>query len=173
MTRKKIKEIFKLNPELEQIGTEREYQKYLETIFPESKVRDILYHGGVSGIKTFDPNAQSLDNREGRSRGRFFTSILNLAKNYAEKAKMILKKDSHVYRVILDVRNPALVNSSDGLDEKLHPQNDSIIYDSFLEIENEEVVVFEPSQIHILGSESDIEKFKEFISKNETQNIHG
>ena len=32
-----------------------------------------------------------------------------------------------------------------------------------------EVVVFNPSQIHILGSEGDIKKFKEFVSKNENK----
>jgi hypothetical protein len=45
---KNVQEIFDLNPELENIGTKEQYLKYMETIFPESKVPDLVYHGTLS-----------------------------------------------------------------------------------------------------------------------------
>ena len=40
-----ISELFISNPELSSIGTQQEYSDYLNTIFPNSIVKDILYHG--------------------------------------------------------------------------------------------------------------------------------
>ena len=36
--------VFAEHPELEKIGTKEQYKQYIENIFPESKVKDILYH---------------------------------------------------------------------------------------------------------------------------------
>ena len=38
--------VFEQNPDLARVGTKEQYEKYLKTIFPESKVKDIVYHGG-------------------------------------------------------------------------------------------------------------------------------
>lgn len=37
-----------MNTELNTIGTEEQYSQYLNTIFPDSKIKDIVYHG--SGV---------------------------------------------------------------------------------------------------------------------------
>jgi len=56
----KIKEgvnfVFEQNPELAQVGTKEQYSNYLETIFPESNMKDIVYHGTSSsfGEEKFD-----------------------------------------------------------------------------------------------------------------------
>jgi hypothetical protein len=41
-----VEELFDSNPELASIGTEEQYSQYLDTIFPDSKVKDIVYRGG-------------------------------------------------------------------------------------------------------------------------------
>ena len=38
-------EIFESNTELNKIGTPEQYSQYLDTVFPNSKVKDIVYHG--------------------------------------------------------------------------------------------------------------------------------
>ncbi len=38
-----VQEVFNLNPELASIGTAEQYSQYLDTIFPDSKVKDIVY----------------------------------------------------------------------------------------------------------------------------------
>lgn len=40
-----VQELFNENPILASIGTPEQYSKYLNTIFPNSKVKDIVYHG--------------------------------------------------------------------------------------------------------------------------------
>jgi len=40
-----VAEIFESNPELATIGTLELYSQYLDTIFPNSKEKDIFYHG--------------------------------------------------------------------------------------------------------------------------------
>jgi hypothetical protein len=40
-----VTEVFESNPELASIGTQEEYSQYLNTIFPDSKVKDIVYRG--------------------------------------------------------------------------------------------------------------------------------
>jgi exodeoxyribonuclease-5 len=41
-----VQELFNSNPELANIGTQEQYSQYLDTIFPDSKVKDIVYRGG-------------------------------------------------------------------------------------------------------------------------------
>jgi len=42
--RRDVNDIFEQNPELSSIGTSEQYSRYLDTIFPDSKVKDIVYH---------------------------------------------------------------------------------------------------------------------------------
>jgi len=39
--------VFEQTPELSSIGTQEQYSQYLDTVFPDSKVKDIVYHGTV------------------------------------------------------------------------------------------------------------------------------
>ena len=43
-----INEIFQMNSDLPTIGTQEQYSRYLDTIFPDSKIKDIVYHGAIS-----------------------------------------------------------------------------------------------------------------------------
>lgn len=55
-----------------------------------------------------------------------------------------------------------------GVISPIKRNNDSVIlYNN--DGSPQQVIVFEPEQIHILGSESDIKKFKEFIAKNKNK----
>ena len=46
-------EIFDATPELSEIGTEQDYVKYIQSIFPKSQVKDILYHGTYQEFDRF------------------------------------------------------------------------------------------------------------------------
>ena len=51
-----VDSIFNEYPELENIGTKEEYSQYLETIFPNSKIKDIVYHASPNKFTKFkDP----------------------------------------------------------------------------------------------------------------------
>jgi hypothetical protein len=44
--KKGVEELFNSNPELSTIGTQEQYSQYLDTVFPNSKIKDIVYKGG-------------------------------------------------------------------------------------------------------------------------------
>ena len=46
---KGIGEVFRMFPEIKDIGSKEEYQEYLNSFFPESVVKDIVWHAGGKG----------------------------------------------------------------------------------------------------------------------------
>ena len=56
----KIKEgvsfIFEENQELAQVGTREQYSEYLDTIFPDSKIKDIVWHGTTNKQEVLNNN---------------------------------------------------------------------------------------------------------------------
>ncbi|MFO0743874.1 MAG: hypothetical protein U0469_02375 [Candidatus Paceibacterota bacterium] len=179
------------------------YCEYLKTIFPESKVQDIVWHYSDNefkdeNFKPTKPNFDTLNSIEGVYN---FSTSQNFVKRYGKNA----------YAVILNINNPIEVNTSgeyvDDMDRplsealfKIGKQKEKNIlapkFDEKLEntdavinnISGEEYIekhpvsgrefglpkqkiisVFHPDQISILGSKTDIEKFKEFVSKKENR----
>jgi hypothetical protein len=59
--KKVIDGLFQEVPEMASIGTKEQYASYLETIFPNSKIKDIVYHGG-----TLDPRDRGKDEFTGK-----------------------------------------------------------------------------------------------------------
>ena len=62
--------MFEQHPELAEIGTKEKYSEYLESIFPESKIKDIVYHQTTS--KEFDATDWKLS----RLGGAYFNFII-------------------------------------------------------------------------------------------------
>jgi hypothetical protein len=223
--RKGVEELFESNPELANIGTQEQYSQYLGTIFPNSKVKDIVYRGKTE-VQT---------NQKSKELGIFFTDDKNAANIYAVKykgdefydsiiqgivnkyglnptieqvkseisffekmgaTKEQIEKDAKEFQnyilnnkgiseqAIINIKTPKnltvkdwfdnyensskLKGNSDGLLLKGGKQTDNRIYDAG---ENQ-IVVFEPEQIHILGSKQDIEGFKEFMVVEESGEPH-
>jgi hypothetical protein len=46
-----VEELFESNPELGSIGTPQQYSQYLDSIFPDSKVKGLVYRGSENGIE--------------------------------------------------------------------------------------------------------------------------
>lgn len=174
MKAKDVKSIYSENPELKEVGTATQYYKYLKNIFPESKVQDILWHRSPEKIKTpFDKSKIS-----SACENRFYFSPFD-TRRYG----------SQVTRVLLNIKNLAEPYNNDFLDDvnKKHPEYtegkskwfhlpshiykyaDKYGYDGVADFDgssNDEYSVYEPEQIHILGSKKDIEGFKEHVNKN-------
>lgn len=200
-----VEELFEENKELAAIGTPIQYSSYLDTIFPDSKVKDIVYHRTFEkfvGDKFNKPSEQSL--AKGADDGIYFSKNPNYYTDKGNKIASILNlkvpmKYSHeVFINAIDASGYRKVENSDGFItytkesradiDAIKPQFPDIDPNDFSkeeleEIENiykkeldnwkkladeEELVfatVFEPEQIHILGSKQDIEGFKEYVSK--------
>ena len=153
-----IQEIFNQNPELSKIGTLEQYAIYLDTIFPDSKVKDIVYH--FSNVKIDKPNKEkfSLSANINRRKGFFgISENINPGNNFANV------EGSIPHAMLFNMKNPdfgdfsilpPVVAKDETKDSAIIKQRGDINYYS----------VFEPEQIHILGNKQDVKGFKEFVS---------
>ncbi|HRT03017.1 MAG TPA: hypothetical protein P5513_03660, partial [Candidatus Diapherotrites archaeon] len=146
------------------------YSEYLDTIFPDSKVKDIVYHGTDADIEVFDK--KTINSREkiqhAFGHGFYFTTSKEYAKTYGK----------NILSTILNIRNPKKIGYKRGLFGTLldFETDYTISTDANIVEMGDEIVVFEPEQIHILGSKQDIQGFKEFVNKyninQDLQNLH-
>ncbi len=195
--------VFEQNPELLGIGTKEQYSEYLDTIFPESTIKDIVYHGTRSKFDSFDLERRGLGGRN-YGNGVYATTDFSWAKRYAQK--------KYLLPVVLNITNPLITNQRyeewydcspipynkkisdyvehdallnyEGIDRELLEKKDihfieymgpkdekglPIVYidkekEIFqMNISLKELVVPNTEQAHILGTEKDIQKFKEFV----------
>ncbi|RTK92518.1 MAG: hypothetical protein EKK61_03720 [Rickettsiales bacterium] len=98
----------------------------------------------------------------------------NLVKKGIEYLESI-KPDIKIYQMILNSQNPLIVDDknqgfrqetyAERINKAKKEKNDSVIINNTADpVPNSDIyAVFEPEQIHILGSKQDIEGFKEFV----------
>lgn len=177
-----INELFSQFPQLSETGTEEQYSEYLKTIFPESTVTDIVFHATDKQFESFNKKYIGTSTDKGSYGKGFYFG--NKKRNFGE----------NVMNVLIHLKNPIMTDPVKFYEEKNGKPNFNSIeayenYDgnyieptpeiltqflinkgfdgvAFQREENSdtEYVAFEPEQIHILGSASDIKKFKEFVS---------
>ena len=175
-----VSNVFEENKELSKIGTEQQYSDYLDTLFPDSKVKDIVYHGTPDGrFDNFDIN-QVGKNTKQSTKGIYFTDSKKTADFYAEGSidfsqfesleEYNAVKTAKVFSAILNAKNLKLVNNPQAQDR----QGDAVLRTKeklsdkgFVgELDYAyQYIVFEPEQIHILGNKKDLKGFKEFVGK--------
>lgn len=196
--------VFEQIPELAKIGTIEQYSEYLDSVFPESKLKDIVYHGNRNTrIEKFDTSLVRGDIDRNFGVGGYFTPDRHRARIYSGS-----KTYDKTISVILNLENPFIaysptVSENLGIYKKMengknisdYSDNDGVIvyngilprvYSSkfrdilveyigpkenglpstnaneFLLPELLEIVVPKSEQIHILGSQQDLENFKRF-----------
>lgn len=115
-----VTELFESNPELAKIGSQQLYSQYLDTIFPDSKVKDIVYHGNIKGldyIKSLKEVSEENLETSGKNRGgslsktskindyvgAYFTISYNAAKEYSKSHP---KQNRKVYAALINITNP-------------------------------------------------------------------
>ena len=205
---KAIQEVFNNNPELSKIGDVFSYAIYLDTIFPDSKVKDIVYHGTKAEFEKFSKEflGKNLGQISKDSNLGFFFGVQKEAKGYGivfsgEKGKQ------RIIPAILNITKPRIITSESyvdlankdaddrGVARRVQPksfesklvlpiiqsaktsnQYDGVIFEDIIDYSRgNQQVVFEPEQIHILGSKQDIEGFKKFVNSSpkvsESRNI--
>lgn len=160
-----VDSLFKEHPELENIGTKQEYSQYLDTVFPNSKIKDIVYHASSGEFTKFkDPSSSGLSH--------IWFSEKPLSSQFG----------SNIYYVILNLQNP-LIQGNPEFDKELKffeaPLNPNWVnnyhktgelpkfkYDGTIRSSKvdsgKSITVRAPEQIHILGSKDDIEGFTQY-----------
>lgn len=180
--KKGVLELFDSNSELSKIGTPEQYSQYLNTIFPNSKVKDIVYHGTNRKFEQF--NKDFLASRDAyknaSSLGFYFTTSKSLAEKYLPKIdidpfglgeKIIDVENATIIKAMLNIKNPIKISEEvfGNIQSDIKKQDFQKDIDS-LSVDNYTFSVFEPEQIHILGSKQDVEGFKEFINNKNYNN---
>ncbi len=186
--KKGVSELFENNPELFKIGTQQQYSAYLDTIFPDSKVKEIKWHGSKQKITQFQKGFSQRENI-----GIWFQSTAQPAALYKSDNYIKPYGDFNT-AVILDIKNPIILPNKEVVGKIQNIEfsimgnnltkiqnlgydavtNDTLTFEELDNIKNNpknfkvyETVVFEPEQIHILGSKQDIEGFENFIKTDE------
>lgn len=166
--------VFSQSPELASVGSKAQYLQYLSTIFPNSKVKDIVYHHSDTKITEFKKEfPEGYAAKKGVSpRAKFF-----LRKPLKEE---FLSRRSYLGQYLINTINPNVmpVNADrsekrdsgikEGIQEALDNGQDGAIFDNIWDNRtwSDVIVVFDPEQIHILSSKADIQGFKNFVDKN-------
>lgn len=182
-------DVLKDNPEFGQIGTPFDYSNYIDDIFRDSQLKGIYYHGGPKGIEKFrapkDPEfaLNKAINSGTKDQGIYFTGDKKLANYYKSSSK-----NTKVYKVKLNSQNPYYTNDwfavriRAALDKDyLYPgsitdrvrygilkDHDAVVWHGRLG----ENIVFDPDQIHIMGSKKDAQLFNDYI-KNKRSYANG
>ena len=161
----------------------QQYSQYLDSIFPDSQVKDIVYHGSRNADKfdNFDDNLIGELDSGFFGRGIYFSPDVKYAQGYANKGYN--NKAGQLYAVVVNLQNP--LNTDANQANKNWGTDVIKNYDGALvtegawsnpELNGEEpagynpntlgeIVVKSSSQTHILGSKQDVEGFKKFAGK--------
>ena len=159
--------VYKQNPELNNIGTLEQYNEYLNTIFPNSKVKDIVYHNSPNKIEKFRDTLFgtyfSYSPIQTGAHGNIIHKALLNVQNPLVKPK---PEDSSEIKNVYnkDYRN---YNNSTSLSPEGIPEYkyDASIETSTVTKDGVQIRVRTPEQIHILGSKQDIQNFKNYLNK--------
>jgi hypothetical protein len=194
-----IQEIFNQNPELSKIGDVFSYASYLDTIFPDSKVKDIVYHGVTKDRKAYDnilkngfdfTSSRNWDSKKSKfleddNTGMFFSDKAT-AQSYGMDLTYFINDKGEYEEIFYDNTIPAILDiqyldttkaTSSGSAARFYRENKDKFkigmygIEGGSEGEHFNYVVFEPSQIHILGSKQDIQGFKEFVDTNNISDV--
>lgn len=96
--------VFEQHPKLSEIGTKEEYSEYLDQIFPESKIKDIVYHGTDKDFEEFDLEKQG---KSGRNYGKGVYTTPD--KSWATRGYAFGKT---TLAIIVNIKNPFFTNQT-------------------------------------------------------------
>jgi len=178
--KEKINKLFKENPSLSKIGSVEQYSNYLNTIFPNSKVKDILYHGTPDGrFESFDISFAGKATVN-VTKGIYLTDSKKTADFYAEghidfsefesREEYEEVKTAKTFSMIINAENLKFVNDPQAQQKqgnailRTEEKLSDIGYVSNIPDLAHQYIVFDPEQIHILGENKDIEQFKNYVN---------
>lgn len=160
--------VFGKYPELAKIGTKQAYAQYLETVFPDSKIKDIVYHSSPSKFSKFkDPASSGLSHiwfsekpLESQFGSNIYPVVIDL-QNPLTEGNPNYRKELESFEMPL---NPDWVNNHHKTGELPRFKYDGTIRTSRVD-GGRSITVRSPEQIHILGSAADIAGFSQFDAK--------
>jgi len=146
-------------------------QRFIESKIPDSKVKDILWHGSLSKEKfeSFDKNKEKTGLGENVYNSiASFTNRYNEAYNFAYGFK---NKSGHIVAALLNIKNPEIDSYVDKVKSVKNSNKDSVIrYPLVNNVDNivggvRHYFPYRNEQITILNSDKTHKEFEEFISQ--------
>ena len=181
---KGINDVFELHPELSNIGSKQDYINYLTTIFPDSQLKDILFHGSnkrIEEVKEFQDVEREEQMDYPIEDGIFFSR----EKEYSGNSHPAEEYGKVITAAIVNIKNPEKGYETDAFRGRRRNKKSDAIFGTYVRTQKEDtekqkarakqrleafkpenhniVVVFKPSQVHLLGNEKDLGMFKEFV----------
>ena len=174
-----IADIFGIFTDLSKYGNEEDYSKYLDTIFPNSKIKEIVYHGGT--LNPDDRGKDSFTGELGGKYGIYFTGSKMRAKSYLRASGNDYKSRGNIYFALLNIERPldskiwskwkfgADTITDEGLKQMRDANSDGIIVTDLLSKYTNiryttQYVVLDMNQVHIIGSDKDVDGFKKYMN---------
>ena len=168
-----------LNSELKEIGPIKDYSKYISNLFPQSRIKQIVYRQGL---------INDGDKAGGIWFGDTEQDVISFSKSVFNK---IQPSSYIIHKCRINLTNPKFYDrfwdgyleessdhgGKDGLKYFLINQGYDGIFirgDTWNDtgdehsVHSKQFVIFNPNNIHSLGSEKDIEGFKNYMSNNKS-----
>lgn len=158
--------LYQQYPELSNIGTQEQYSQYIDTIFPNSKIKNILYHSSPNKIEKFRDSLFGTYFSYSPIQGTYGNVINCVLLNINNPLIKPKPEDNSEVKEIYNKEYRNYNNPSSFSPEGIRTYKyDASIESSTVTKEGVQIRVRTPEQIHILGSKQDIEGFKNFIKK--------
>lgn len=207
--------VYRQLPHLAEIGSPMHYTNYLATIFPDSKIQNILFHEGSDPIEKFRTDIKKFGSTTSKA-VYFSPQQMKISKVANFLTGRGFKTSSTM--AIANITNPLILSSTENTDlakkkylpidnavnkineGKEYADHDAVVGFGFMEddkgqldnlkqsnqiemkysldqnghgikkIDQIEIAVLNPDNIHILGSKDDITGFKKWMSDNSLSN---
>lgn len=182
LDRKACMEVYRSNRNLQQCGTFEQYLDYVSSIFPNSRMKNIVYHGSTFEFSEFEHGHYCTSgdkNKNYYKAGFWFMRDKGAANFYTDKLMCFLKNlirlkkvyKPTLYSVKLNIQNPKIIDREGGrgvdntpVNDAFDSGNDSLVVRNVIDptVVSDVYVVFDSKNIHILGNDNDVNGFINF-----------
>ena len=173
-----VEEVFQSNPKLSEIGTIEQYLAYINSIFPNSKIKDVLYRG-LNPL--FETTTLFKEGSNEKGDGIYFTTNKEFALRYGNELTTAIvnienpKTTEYDSSKLYDRDEATRMEAIDSYQKNVgfQKKEDNSGFDGIegrdTKGTNDEIAVFDKSQIHLLGTEEDVQGFKDFVESTSTE----
>ena len=132
-----VQDLFENNNELFSIGTQKQYSDYLDTVFPNSKIKDIVYHGTNNiGFDNFSKELLgSNTNAPSAKKGFFFAGNKDASMEYFQEGKSRNYNTDDEYYDDLIGPNHKPLNDIESIDDHMSLYLSELHTDLFMSLE--------------------------------------
>lgn len=166
-----VDEVYDTNDAIKNLGDKKEYDSYVKKVFPKSKVNVVMYHDTNKDfdLKNFDNNRTmyftSAKQGHFSDQGKTMSAVVNLVNpKYVDADEITRKTRKELIKKYEDEGYDGLIATPEIYEQRLI-EDGRDPKDHVNDLKFPEVLVFNRNQIHELGSESDIQGFKEYKNK--------